>query len=86
MIFDKKNRFLLIGFFSLLAWNAAIFIAPVLVQTSWAFFQYLGTAIYFFMDPVCHQIPARSLFLDDLPMPVCSKYLFTCCGDLNRQP
>ena len=50
-----------------------ILFAPLLITADTLFFNYFGSAVYFFMDPVCHQLPERSLFLNSMPMPVCAR-------------
>lgn len=52
-------------------WVLAIILAPHIVQSNYSVLQYLGTVVYFLSEPVCHQLPERSLFLNELPMPVC---------------
>jgi len=69
-------KLLYAGFCLLLVWNLAIIGAPYLVNSHNKIFQYLGSAVYFFMDPVCHQLPDRSLFIAALPMPVCARCFF----------
>ncbi len=69
-------KILRIGFYLLLLWNLSILVAPYLMASPIKMFQYFGSLIYFFMDPVCHQLPKRSLFLADLPMPVCARCFF----------
>ena len=54
-------------------WVLALFTAPLMVQSGSTFLQYLGTVVYFLADPVCHQLPERSLFINDLPMAVCAR-------------
>lgn len=65
-----------IGFYLLLFWNLSILVAPYWTASHIRPLQYLGSLIYFFMDPVCHQLPERSLFLAHLPMPVCARCFF----------
>lgn len=54
--------------------------APLLLQSPSRVLQALGTGIYIFLDPVCHQLPDRSLFLGDVPFPVCARCLFIYAG------
>lgn len=54
-------------------WVLALVTAPLMVQSGNLFLNYLGTAIYFLADPVCHQLPERSLFINELPMAVCAR-------------
>ena len=52
-------------------WLSALISAPYLVQSNYSLLQYFGTAVYFLAEPSCHQLPERSFFLNELPMPVC---------------
>ncbi len=72
MVLQNKSLIKLM-FGALLLWNLLIVLAPILGQSSWRPLQYVSGAIYFFMDPVCHQLPQRSLFLQHLPFPVCAR-------------
>jgi len=56
---------------SLLFWNLAILLAPILASSSNSLLQIISGGIYFFMDPVCHQLAERSFFIYEWPMPVC---------------
>ncbi len=67
------NRFLLSGLILLAVWTGLIIFAPFLVASKSPLLNYMGSAVYFFMDPVCHQLPQRSLYLASLPMPVCAR-------------
>ena len=70
---ELPQIFFLILFVGLFLWNLAIISAPAMVQSQIVMLRYLGTMIYFFMDPVCHQLPERSLYLMDLPLPICGR-------------
>ena len=61
-------------------WLMMILSAPALVQSGHNLLQAIGTAVYIFTDPVCHQLPDRSLFLGSLPFPVCARCLFIYAG------
>ena len=72
--------FLKTGFILLTLWLAAIIFSPVMMQSENEILKYIATAIYWFMDPVCHQLPERSIFIDKLPMPVCGRCFFIYSG------
>jgi uncharacterized membrane protein len=69
----SDNKFLISGLIILSIWTGMIIIAPLMVSSKIDIFNYLGSVIYFFMDPVCHQLPQRSIYLASLPMPVCAR-------------
>lgn len=74
---DKSFYRMLIYAFSLLVlWNVMILLSPLLLTSDNRFFQYLGSSIYFLMDPVCHQLAERSLFIGKVPLPVCARCTF----------
>jgi uncharacterized membrane protein len=77
-----KNHALSIATAILSLWLLLIISAPVFVQSGYRILQLIGTGIYFFVDPVCHQLPDRSLFLGSLPFPVCTRCLFIYSGGL----
>jgi len=67
---NKKIR--LVYFFSLsgaLIWIGIIFFAPYLKSHTSA----LGTLIYAFFSPVCHQRPERSFLCFGYPLAVCAR-------------
>ena len=72
-LLGAPKTFLRIIFLMLAFWNLAIIAAPFLVQSQMQLMRYLGSVVYFFLDPVCHQLPDRSLYLMQLPLPVCGR-------------
>jgi len=80
-MFHLSGKYLLHILFTLLiAWLTLIWTAPLLVSSDYPVLKYIGTTIYFFMDPVCHQLPQRSLFIAGLPMPVCGRCFYIYLG------
>jgi uncharacterized membrane protein len=69
----SDNKFILSGLILLLIWTGLIVLAPFLIASNTTSLNYLGSAVYFFMDPVCHQLPQRSIYLASIPMPVCAR-------------
>jgi uncharacterized membrane protein len=69
----RENLILQISTMVLGIWILLSVSAPLLVASQIKILQILGTSIYFFMDPVCHQLPDRSLFFGALPFPVCAR-------------
>ena len=86
MLISKKNnifqlepserRLVGAGALVLLIWNLAIILAPAFMGSEKTVLQYLGSTVYFYMDPVCHQLAERSLVLFGLPTPVCTRCIF----------
>jgi uncharacterized membrane protein len=58
---------------SLGLWVLALGTAPIFLQSGNAILQFLGTAVYILADPVCHQLPDRSILINELPMAVCAR-------------
>lgn len=78
----NTRKLIKIAFVALLVWNFFIFSAPFLVSSKSSVLQLLGTFFYFFLNPVCHQLPARSIFIYGLPLPVCARCTFIYLGGL----
>ncbi len=77
----SDNRLLLrvlIGL--LLSLNVLNGLAPVLSGSSNVIARYLGAGIYFLLDPVCHQLPDRCIFIGRLPMALCVRCTFIYWG------
>ena len=71
---------ILIYFF--LGLNVFNLMAPVLSSSTNPILQYLGAGIYFLLDPICHQLPDRCLFIRHLPMALCVRCTFIYLGVL----
>lgn len=69
----QEKSFIAFLFVALAIWNALILTAPLMAASSNRFLSLAGGTIYYFMDPVCHQLPQRSLWLGTLPLAVCAR-------------
>ena len=57
----------------IIIWLLLIVIAPILKASEIYLFNNISQYIYFLFEPVCHQIPERSLFLNSEPLAVCTR-------------
>jgi uncharacterized membrane protein len=55
----------------LFLWLAGIILAPVVAVSNIKPFSFLSSVLYFFYQPVCHQLTERSFFINNIPMAVC---------------
>ncbi|NOX90584.1 MAG: DUF2085 domain-containing protein [Calditrichaeota bacterium] len=78
----KNNPLLKALLIILIGLNFLNLAAPVLAASSWRIFQYFGAGIYFLFDPLCHQIPQRSIFINQIPMALCVRCTFLYFGGL----
>ncbi|MHB2149718.1 DUF2085 domain-containing protein [Calditrichota bacterium LG25] len=76
----KRSFYLKLLLVGLLVLNLLNALAPLLVGSSHALFQWIGTGIYFLLDPACHQQPERSFFIKGLPMALCVRCTFIYLG------
>ncbi len=76
----KRTFYLKLIFTGLLILNLLNWLAPVLSNSNQLFLQWIGTGIYFLLDPACHQQPERSFFIDGLPMALCVRCTFIYLG------
>ncbi|MCD1294461.1 hypothetical protein CUJ83_05535 [Methanocella sp. CWC-04] len=66
--------------------SVLIFVPPVLlsITSSDPGYLSLSDSIHTFFSPLCHQLPWRSIFLNDIKMPVCARctsiYIATALG------
>jgi uncharacterized membrane protein len=56
-------------------WLLGTFLAPVLASSELPLLSHFSSFLYFFYQPVCHQLPERSILIDGLPMAVCVRCL-----------
>ncbi len=64
-------------------WLSGIVLAPVLHQSGFLPLKEIGNFLYFFYDPVCHQMPERSFTIAGLPMAVCVRCFWFYLGALS---
>jgi len=67
---NQAIRVWLIGFAIVFAWNSLILLAPIARADG---FTNLSSTLYTFFGFICHQIPARSFYIDGEPFGVCSR-------------
>ena len=65
------KKVIIITFIGLSFWIAGIIITPILANREEIFFQKIASFLYFFYQPVCHQIAERSFLVDGFIMTVC---------------
>ena len=80
MDFHRKVALLII--FGLGAWIAGIIITPLLAASEGILWQKMASFMYFFYQPVCHQLADRSFFLDGFTMTVCARCFCFYLGGL----
>lgn len=61
------------AFYLVLLWYAAVLVSPVMMLSESRLLQQAATLFYFLADPVCHQLPERSFWLQNIPFPVCMR-------------
>ena len=54
-------------------WLLLIILAPILKSSDVKLLNHISGYLYFLFEPVCHQIPERSLFLNSAPLAVCTR-------------
>jgi uncharacterized membrane protein len=71
--FHKKVT--LITFIGLSLWIAGIIITPILANREEIVFQKIASFMYFFYQPVCHQMPERTFWVNGFSLAVCTRCL-----------
>jgi uncharacterized membrane protein len=66
----QATRVWIVTLLVVFAWNVAIVMAPVSRAEGFTGF---SAALYSFFGFICHQLPARSFFIDGEPFGVCSR-------------
>ena len=65
-----------------LTWITFILLAPMFKSSDNQLLFKLSEYIYFMFEPVCHQIPERSILINSDPMAVCSRCFSIYSGGL----
>lgn len=71
MVDTTNVKFLSILIISLFLWLTGIIITPLFAASDIRWMQQLAAFLYFFYDPVCHQIADRSFALEGFSLAVC---------------
>ena len=66
-----NKKYLSLISISLFIWLSGIIITPILASSNIRLLSTLSSFMYFFYQPVCHQLAERSLLVDQIPMAVC---------------
>lgn len=80
MGFHRKVTLIII--FGLGIWLTGIIITPLLAAREGILWQKIAAFMYFFYQPVCHQLADRSFFLDGFTMTVCVRCFCFYLGGL----
>ena len=56
-----------------MVWIFIILVAPIMRSSQITFLNNISEYIYFIFEPVCHQIPERSISINSEPLAVCSR-------------
>jgi len=69
---SNLNKKVVLGIsIGLTIWIVGIVITPLLAGSGWLYGRKVAAFVYFFYQPVCHQIPERSLFLEGFSLAIC---------------
>ena len=71
--FKKFGKILYYFTGGLTLWILLIVFAPIIKSSEVYLLKTISEYIYFFFEPVCHQIPERSILLNSEPMAVCTR-------------
>ena len=71
MIYYLKKKLLVALNTLLFFWLLGIICAPLLANSNISWQKVLSQLIYFFYQPVCHQLSERCIMIDSYPMAVC---------------
>jgi len=73
MHLNEKRKILFILAYGVTIWLILIILAPLFRSLEISIFKIVSEYMYFFFEPVCHQIPERSILLNSEPMAVCTR-------------
>jgi uncharacterized membrane protein len=72
MIYYTRKPFVFFIFSGLIVWILGIILAPILAASNLPY-QLFSKVLYFFYNPVCHQISERSIYILNYPLAVCAR-------------
>jgi uncharacterized membrane protein len=70
---SNKNMLLLFLLNASIVWIFIILAAPIMRSSEITFLNRISEYLYFIFEPVCHQIPERSILINSEPLAVCSR-------------
>ncbi len=77
-----RRRLVMLIMLGLGIWISGIILAPFLAALPHPLARKTAAFIYFFYQPVCHQLPERSAWINGYPMAVCIRCLAFYMGGL----
>jgi uncharacterized membrane protein len=81
VIYIINKKLILILILILSFWLGGIVIAPVLAASAIYWQKHIARILYFLYQPVCHQFPQRSFYINSFPFTVCVRcFAVYLCG------
>jgi uncharacterized membrane protein len=81
MVYILNKKLILILILILSLWLGGIIIAPVFAASGIYWQKYIARLLYFLYQPVCHQFPQRSFYINSFPFTVCVRcFAVYLCG------
>jgi uncharacterized membrane protein len=81
MIYTVNKKLVLILIIFLSLWIGGIILAPVFAASPVYWQKRIARLLYFLYQPVCHQFPERSFYINSFPFTVCVRcFAVYLCG------